>query len=50
VAGVRPAIEATGATLRHLPPDSPALNPIEHLFGKLKALLKQAAHRTVGAL
>lgn len=50
VAGVRDAIEATGATLRYLPPYSPDLNPIEHLFSKLKALLKKAAHRTVEAL
>ena len=50
VTGVREAIEATGATLRYLPPYSPDLNPIEHLFSKLKALLKKAAHRTVDAL
>jgi transposase len=50
VAGVRNAIEATGATLRLLPPYSPDLNPIEKLFSKLKALLKKAAHRTVNAL
>lgn len=50
VAGVREAIEATGATLCYLPPYSPDLNPIEHLFSKLKALLRKAAHRTVDAL
>lgn len=50
VEGVREAIEATGATLRYLPPYSPDLNPIENLFSKLKALLKKAAHRTVEAL
>ena len=50
VAGVREAIEATGATLRYLPPYSPDLNPIEKLFAKLKALLRKAAHRTVDAL
>jgi len=50
VAGVRQAIEATGATLRYLPPYSPDLNPIEKLFSKLKALLRKAAHRTVDAL
>jgi transposase len=50
VAGVREAIEATGATLRYLPPYSPDLNPIEKLFSKLKALLRKAAHRTVEAL
>lgn len=50
VAGVREAIEATGATLRYLPPYSPDLNPIEKLFSKLKALLRKAAHRTIDAL
>lgn len=47
---VRLAIEATGATLRLLPPYSPDLNPIEKLFSKLKAMLRKAAHRTVDAL
>lgn len=50
VAGVRAAIEAAGVTLRYLPPYSPDLNPIERMFSKLKALLRQAAKRTVNAL
>ena len=50
VGGVREAIQATGASLRYLPPYSPDMNPIEKLFSKLKALLKKAAHRTVDAL
>jgi len=50
VAGVQEAIEATGASLRYLPPYSPDLNPIEKLFAKLKALLRKAAKRTVDAL
>jgi transposase len=50
VAGVRTAIEATGAELRYLPPYSPDLNPIELAFAKLKALLRTAASRTVEAL
>jgi transposase len=50
VKGVREAIEATGAELRYLPPYSPDLNPIEHVFAKLKALLRSAARRTVEAL
>jgi transposase len=50
VAGVREAVEKTGATLRYLPPYSPDLNPIEKLFSKLKALLRKAALRTVDAL
>jgi transposase len=50
VAGVKEAIEATGATLRYLPPYSPDLNPIENVFSKLKTLLRKAACRTVDAL
>ncbi|GGC39063.1 hypothetical protein GCM10011504_16870 [Siccirubricoccus deserti] len=36
-AGIRPAIEATGASLLYLPPQSPDFNPIENAFTKLKA-------------
>ena len=50
VTGVREAIEATGATLRYLPPYSPDFNPIEQLFAKLKALLRKAAERSIEAL
>jgi len=50
VAGVREAIEATGATIRYLPPYSPDVNPIEKLFAKLKTLLRRAALRNVEAL
>ena len=50
VAGVREAVEPAGATLRHLPPYSPDLNPIEQVFAKLKALLRDAAARTIEAL
>ena len=50
VAGIREAIEATGATIRYLPPYSPDLNPIEKLFARLKALLQRAALRNVEAL
>jgi transposase len=46
VEGVREAIAAVGATTLYLPPYSPDLNPIEQLFGKLKALLRKAAART----
>ncbi len=49
-ASVRERIEAAGATLRFLPPYSPDFNPIEKAFSKLKALLRKAAERTVGAL
>ena len=50
VAGIREAIEATGARLRYLPPYSPDLNPIEQFFAKLKATLRKAAARTVETL
>lgn len=50
VSGVRQAIEATGATLRYLPPYSPDLNPIEQFFSKLKSLLRKAAARTIDEL
>ena len=47
---VRRAIEAAGANLLYLPPYSPDFNPIENAFAKLKALLRKAAERTIGAL
>lgn len=50
VAGIRQAIEASGAEIRYLPPYSPDLNPIEQVFAKLKAHLRKAAKRTVDAL
>jgi transposase len=50
VAGVRQAIEQTGARLMYLPPYSPDLNPIELAFSKLKWLLRSAAERSVETL
>src|SRR5262249_35154395 len=50
VAGVRQAIEGTGARLLYLPSYSPDLKPIEQAFAKLKALLRAKALRTVGGL
>lgn len=50
VAGVREAIEKTGALWQFLPPYSPDLNPIEKMFSKLKALLRKAAKRTITEL
>jgi transposase len=47
---VRAAIEAAGARLLHLPPDSPDFNPIEQAFAKLKAGLRRAAERTADGL
>ena len=49
-AGVRAAIQATGARLWLLPPYSPDFNPIENAFAKLKAILRKAAARTVPSL
>ena len=50
VAGVRAAIQATGAQVRSVPPCRPDLNPIELAFAKLKALLRRAVARTIPAL
>ena len=50
VDGVRELVEATGATLRYLPPYSPDFNPLEQAFSKLKALLRKAAARSIEAL
>jgi transposase len=41
VPGIREAVEAAGARPLYLPPYSPDFNPIEQLFAKLKALLRQ---------
>lgn len=43
-------IEATGATVRFLPPYSPDLNPIENVFSKVKNGLRSLACRTREAL
>ena len=50
VKGARDAIESAGAIVLFLPPYSPDFNPIEQAFAKLKALLRKAAARTIGAL
>jgi hypothetical protein len=47
---VAEAIEAAGASLRHLPPYSPNYNPIENLLSKIKARLRVTATRAVDAL
>jgi len=49
-AGVREAIEATGATLVYLPPYSPDFNPIEMVYAKLKWLVRSARQSTVDGL
>ena len=50
VAGIQRAIQAAGATLWYLPPDSPDLNPIELCFAKLKALVRTARCRSTETL
>ena len=47
---VRLAVQQAGAEVFHLPPYSPDLNPIEQVFSKLKARLRQHAERTKDAL
>jgi transposase len=50
VSGVEAAIRQAAASLLYLPSYSPDFNPIEPLFAKLKALLREAAPRTKEAL
>jgi transposase len=50
VAGVRQAIEASGARLEYLPPYSPELNPIENLWSKVKQSLKSREPRNARQL
>ena len=47
---VEQLITAAGAELRHLPPYSPDMNPIEKAYSKLKAFLRKIAERTVAGL
>jgi transposase len=49
-AGIREAIEQTGARLLYLPPYSPDLSPIERCWAKLKTSLRKAKARTRDAL
>jgi transposase len=49
-AGIREAIEQTGAQLLYLPPYSPDLSPIERCWAKLKTYLRKAKARTREAL
>ncbi len=50
VPGVREAIEQARAKVLYLPPYSPDMNPIEHVFAKLKTQLRRVAARTRQAL
>ncbi len=47
---VRNAIKAAGAGLLFLPKYSPALNPIEQVFAKIKGFVRKAAPRTLDAV
>src|SRR5262249_9223200 len=49
-AAVGRGTEGPGAEVRYLPPYSPALNPMELAFAKLKLLLRGAGQRTVEGL
>jgi len=48
--GVREAIESVGASVLYLPPYAPELNPIEHTWSKLKAILRRCEARTLRTL
>ena len=50
VKGVREAIEAVGADVWYLPPYSPDLNPIEKLWSKVKAWLRDVSASTFETL
>ena len=50
VKGVKEVIEASGASVRYLPPYSPDLNPIEMMWSKIKSLLRKWRKTTVSAL
>ena len=50
VAHVRQCLEDAGMGLLYLPPYSPDFNPIEQVFAKVKALLRQAAPRSFDAI
>ena len=50
VAGIQEAIEARGARVVYLPPDSPDVNPIEQCWSKLKTALRAAKARTLADL
>lgn len=49
-ARTRALIESAGAELVFLPPYSPDLNPIEHVFSKIKQSLRSLGIRTVDKL
>ena len=50
IADVRQCLEAAGIGLLYLPAYSPDFKPIEQVFAKVKALLRQAAARSFDAI
>lgn len=50
VTGVREMIEATGATVRYLPPYSPDFSPVEFCWSKVKQILRRLAAQNEPAL
>ena len=48
--GVESSIVAAGASVLYQPPYSPELNPIEHAWSKLKAILRRIEARTLKKL
>ena len=46
VAGIEEMIRSVGATVKYLPPYSPDMNPVELLWSKIKAILKEMKGRT----
>jgi len=50
VVGVREAIESAGASQLYLPPYSPDFNPIECMWGKVKACLRSLSARSLDQL
>lgn len=46
---IAPLIKRAGATVEYLPPYSPDFNPIEKMWGKIKAFLRAAKARTADA-
>ena len=50
VKGVKEAVEAAGASFRHLPAYSPDFSPIELYWSKIKSVLKKFAPRTTEQL
>lgn len=46
VKGVKELIEAVGARVVYLPPYSPDLSPIEHMWSKIKSYLRKLAARS----